>query len=157
MEYHNIEPVYDRESRILILGSFPSVKSRQAQFFYHHEQNRFWKVLAHIFTEELPLTIEEKKTFLHRHHIALWDVIASCEVKGSSDASIKAVKVNDLDRIINEAKIHHIYTNGNLSDRYFHQYFHYSLPCTKLPSTSSANARYSLEQLISFWQVISEE
>lgn len=71
MEYHNIEPVYDRESRILILGSFPSVKSRQAQFFYHHEQNRFWKVLAHIFTEELPLTIEEKKTFLHRHHIAL--------------------------------------------------------------------------------------
>lgn len=154
MEYHNIEPVYDKESRILILGSFPSVKSRQAQFFYHHEQNRFWKVLAYVFEDDLPKTVEEKKSFLHRHHIALWDVIASCEIKGSSDASIKEVKVNDLDRIINEGKIEHIYTNGNLSDQYYRQFFHYALPCTKLPSTSSANARYSLEKLISCWQVI---
>lgn len=157
MEYHNIEPVYDRESRILILGSFPSVKSRQAQFFYHHEQNRFWKVLAAVFADELPQTVEEKKRFLHTHHIALWDVIASCDIKGSSDSSIKNVKVNDLDRIVKHCPITAIYTNGNLSDRYYHQYFSYDIFCQKLPSTSSANAAYHLDRLISFWQMIKEE
>ena len=100
MTKHNIEPVYDQDSRILILGSFPSVKSREAKFFYHHPQNRFWKVLAALFQEEVPQTIEEKKTFLLRNHIALWDVIESCDIKGSSDSSITNVKVNDLDLIV---------------------------------------------------------
>ena len=100
MTKHNIEPVYNQDSRILILGSFPSVKSREAKFFYHHPQNRFWKVLAALFQEEVPQTIEEKKTFLLRNHLALWDVIESCEIKGSSDASITNVKVNDLDLIV---------------------------------------------------------
>lgn len=154
MEFHNIEPVYDNESRILILGSFPSVKSRQAQFFYHHEQNRFWKVLALVFADELPVTIAEKKQFLYKHHIALWDVIASCEIKGSSDSSIRNVKVNDLDKIISYSPIKHIYTNGRLSDTFFHRYFHYDIPCAMLPSTSSANARYRLEDLVACWQVI---
>lgn len=156
MEYHNIEPVYDKESKILILGSFPSVKSRQAQFFYHHEQNRFWKVLAAVFADELPQTVEEKKRFLHTHHIALWDVIASCDIKGSSDSSIKNVKVNDLDRIVKHCPITAIYTNGNLSDRYYHQYFSYDIPCRKLPSTSSANASYGLERLIDNWTIIKD-
>lgn len=154
MEYHNIEPIYNEQSRILILGSFPSVKSREAQFFYHHPQNRFWKILGHVFQDDIPQTIEEKKNFLLKHHIALWDVIESCEIKGSSDSSISQVKVNDLDRIINHCPIEHIYTNGNLSDKYYHRYFHYEIPCHKLPSSSPANAAYRLDQLIECWKII---
>ena len=112
MTKHNIEPVYNQDSRILILGSFPSVKSREAKFFYHHPQNRFWKVLAALFQEEVPQTIEEKKTFLLRNHLALWDVIESCEIKGSSDASITNVKVNDLDLIVKNCPVEKIITNG---------------------------------------------
>ena len=114
MQYHPIEPIYDDESTILILGSFPSVKSREAQFFYHHPQNRFWKILGAVFHDEVPQTIEQKKSFLHKHHIALWDVIASCEIQGSSDASIRQMTVNDLHRILESAQIEHIYTNGKL-------------------------------------------
>lgn len=154
MEHHNIEPIYDKNSRILILGSFPSVKSREAQFFYHHPQNRFWKVLANVFEDKVPQTIDEKKSFLLKYHIALWDVIESCDIKGSSDSSITNVKVNDLDRIIQHASIQHIYTNGNLSNKYYHLYFHYDILCDKLPSTSPANAAYSLEKLIMYWKVI---
>ena len=99
MIQHPIEPVYDKNSRILILGSFPSVKSREAGFFYGHPQNRFWKVLSSICGCEVPVTIEEKKTFLHENHIAVWDVIRSCDIEGSSDSSIKNVVVNDLGRI----------------------------------------------------------
>ena len=98
-EYHLIEPVYNKSSKILILGSFPSVKSREANFFYHHPQNRFWKILANIYNTELPETIIEKKEFLINQHIAVWDVIASCEIKGSSDSSITNVEVNDLKKI----------------------------------------------------------
>ena len=105
MTKHDIEPVYDQDSRILILGSFPSIKSREAKFFYHHPQNRFWKLLAALFQEEVPQTIEQKKELLIKHHLALWDVIESCEIKGSSDASIANVKVNDLDRIVKHCPI----------------------------------------------------
>ena len=110
-EYHLIEPVYNKSSKILILGSFPSVKSREANFFYHHPQNRFWKILANIYNTELPETIIEKKEFLINQHIAVWDVIASCEIKGSSDSSITNVEVNDLKKIIDQSQITHIYTN----------------------------------------------
>ena len=112
MIQHPIEPVYDKNSRILILGSFPSVKSREAGFFYGHPQNRFWKVLSSIYGCEVPVTIEEKKTFLHENHIAVWDVIRSCDIEGSSDSSIKNVVVNDLGRILNCADIRQIYVNG---------------------------------------------
>ena len=141
-EYHLIEPVYNKSSKILILGSFPSVKSREANFFYHHPQNRFWKILANIYNTEL--------------HIAVWDVIASCEIKGSSDSSITNVEVNDLKKIIDQSQITHIYTNGNLADRLYHRYFDeiIDLPVTKLPSSSPANASYSLTKLISFWKEI---
>ena len=134
MTKHNIEPVYNQDSRILILGSFPSVKSREAKFFYHHPQNRFWKVLADLFQEEVPQTIEEKKTFLLRNHLALWDVIESCEIKN--------------------CPVEKIITNGKAANRYYHQYFDYNLPVIQLPSTSPANAMYSLEKLIEKWKVI---
>ena len=98
--FHEIEPIFNRDSKILILGSFPSVKSREGHFFYNHPQNRFWKVLAKIFNCEVPQTIEEKKQFLLNNQIAVWDVIASCEIKGSSDSSIKHVVPNDLNRIL---------------------------------------------------------
>lgn len=156
MVYHNIEPVYDEQSKILILGSFPSVKSREAQFFYHHPQNRFWKILGAIFDDEVPQTIEQKKSFLHFHHIALWDVIASCEIKGSSDSSIQHVKVNDLNRIIQQSSIQHIYTNGKTSYQYYQKYFDFDIPYDYLPSSSPANASYSLEKLIEKWQIIKD-
>lgn len=154
--HHNIQPIYNKNSKILILGSFPSVKSRESQFFYHHSQNRFWKILANLFEENIPSTIEEKKTFLFKHHIALWDVIESCDIHGSSDSSIQNVKVNDLSLILNNAAIQCIYTNGKKSHQLYQKY---CLPKTQrddicLPSSSPANAQYSLERLIEEWQII---
>lgn len=157
-EYHLIEPIYDKDSKILILGSFPSVKSREANFFYHHPQNRFWRVLAAVYQDTVPEEIADKKAFLKRHQIALWDVIASCNIKGSSDSSISDVEVNDLNMIIANSSVKHIYTNGNLADKLYHRYFDtiIDLPVTKLPSTSPANAAYSLDKLLSYWCVINE-
>ncbi len=153
MPVHNINPVYDNESRILILGSFPSVKSREPRFFYGHKQNRFWKVLAEVLNAKLPESIEEKRAFLLKHHIAVWDVIESCTITGSSDSTIKDVKVNDLSCILQTADISHIYANGNKS---YELYMKYTYPKTKreiikLPSTSPANAGYSLERLVQIW------
>lgn len=156
---HNIPPIYDSDSQILILGSFPSVKSREAKFFYHHPQNRFWKVLASLYDSKPLLTIEEKKKFLLSHHIALWDVIHSCDIQGSSDSSIQNVHVNDLDTLLKQTKIKHIYTNGQKA----HQlYMKYCYPITQrkdfcLPSTSPANAAYSLDRLLTQWQKIKED
>ena len=157
-EYHLIEPIYDKDSKILILGSFPSVKSREANFFYHHPQNRFWRVLAAVYQDTVPEEIADKKAFLKRHQIALWDVIASCNIKGSSDSSISDVEVNDLNMIIANSSVNHIYTNGNLADKLYHRYFDtiIDLPVTKLPSTSPANAAYSLDKLLIYWWVINE-
>lgn len=157
-EYHLIEPIYDKDSKILILGSFPSVKSREANFFYHHPQNRFWRVLAAVYQDTVPEEITDKKAFLKRHQIALWDVIASCNIKGSSDSSISDVEVNDLNMIIANSSVKHIYTNGNLADKLYHRYFDaiIDLPVTKLPSTSPANAAYSLDKLLIYWRVINE-
>ena len=163
MEYthvtHTFGPVYDDASRILILGSFPSVKSREQQFYYGHPQNRFWKVLAAVFEDTLPETIPQKKAFLLEHHIALWDVIASCEIEGSSDSSIRNVIPNDISRILRDAPIRQIYTNGGTA---FKLYEKYCLPLTRqkairLPSTSPANAAYSLERLILEWSVYLKE
>ena len=157
-EYHLIEPIYDKDSKILILGSFPSVKSREANFFYHHPQNLFWRVLAAVYQDTVPEEIADKKAFLKRHQIALWDVIASCNIKGSSDSSISDVEVNDLNMIIANSSVKHIYTNGNLADKLYHRYFDtiIDLPVTKLPSTSPANAAYSLDKLLIYWRVINE-
>jgi len=153
---HPIEPVYDQDSRVLILGSFPSVKSREAGFFYGHPQNRYWKVLAAVFREEVPQTISEKKAFLLRNHIAAWDVIQSCDIVGSSDASIRNVVANDLRVILDAANIRQIYVNGKTAEKMFLKYTQQKLgrDCICLPSTSPANAAWSLERLVEAWQVV---
>ncbi len=150
---HTFEPVYDRESRVLILGSFPSVKSREQQFYYGHPQNRFWKVIAAIVGAEVPQGIEEKITMLKKNHIAVWDVIASCDIIGSSDSSIKNVTVNDFTAILAESKIQKLYANGGKSYDLYQKYAKKdtAMPIEKLPSTSPANAAWSLERLIEEW------
>ena len=159
MEIHTIAPVFDERSRVLILGSFPSVKSREAKFFYGHPQNRFWKTLAAVTKSECPVTIEEKKRFLLGNRIAVWDVIKSCDIEGSSDSSIRNVVPNDFTEILNTAKIEKIYANGSASYDLYRKYCEKTTnrEITKLPSTSPANARYSLERLIEEWSVIKNE
>lgn len=153
---HEIPPVYDEHSQILILGSFPSVKSRESQFFYGHPQNRFWKVLAEIFGEEIPVSVKEKKKLLLDNHVAVWDVIASCTIEGSSDSSIKDVVPNDLSCILKAANIRQIYCNGGTSYRLFCKYCQpvFNRTAVKLPSTSPANASYRLERLVGEWRQI---
>ena len=155
---HTIDPVYDDDSEILILGSFPSVKSREQQFFYGHKQNRFWRVMAQVLGCEVPEDILQKRAMLLTHHVALWDVIASCEITGSSDASIRDVKPNDLSCILSRADIRTIYTNGSKAYELYRKYI-YPVNGRKaypLPSTSPANAGYSLERLVEAWSVIKQ-
>lgn len=151
---HPIKPFFDENSRILILGSFPSVKSREQMFFYGHAQNRFWRVLSRAFSLNEPKSIEEKKELLKNNNIALWDVIASCEIIGSADSTIKNVKANDLSIILNNARIEKIIVNGKTAERYFNKYIepliNRSAIC--LPSTSPANATYSLDRLVEEWK-----
>lgn len=154
MEIHNIEPVYDKNSKILILGSFPSVKSREQKFFYGHPQNRFWKVISTITNEKLPQTIEEKKELLLRNNIAVWDVIQRCDIIGSSDSSITNVVVNDIKSILRKTNIQKIYANGEKAYKLFKKYYGEELKAEKLPSTSPANAQYSLEKLVEEWKII---
>lgn len=153
---HPFPPLYREDSRILILGSFPSVKSREQRFFYGHPQNRFWKVTAAVFGDEVPHSIEEKRAFLLRNKVALWDVIASCEIAGSSDASIKNVTANDLSPILGSAQIRQIFVNGKTAERMYNKYTLAATgrPAICLPSTSPANAARSLEDLIEAWKVI---
>lgn len=155
-QFHNISPVYDENSRILILGSFPSVKSRESGFFYGHPQNRFWRLLACIFEEEVPDTVEQKKAFLLRNQIAVWDVIASCEITGSADSSIKKAVPNDISSIVEACKIEQIYCNGNQSYRLYRKYMEPEInrEAICLPSTSPANAAWNLERLTERWSIV---
>lgn len=153
---HPFPPLYNKDSRILILGSFPSVKSREQMFFYGHPQNRFWKVISSVFECDVPQTIEEKKQLLLKHGIALWDVIASCEITGSSDSSIKNVKVNDLSKILEETDIRQIFVNGRTAEKYFKKYTKAQIKrdAICLPSTSPANAAWSVNRLVEEWKVL---
>ena len=155
-QVHTIPPIYDKDSRILILGSFPSVRSREVGFYYGHLQNRFWRILSALFEEALPEGNEARRAFLLRHHIALWDVIASCEITGSSDSSIKNAVPNDLGPLLNATQISHVYTNGGTAHRLYtrHLYPTLGIPATPLPSGSPANAAWSLERLVEAWRVI---
>ena len=155
MLIHTIPPLFDKNSEILILGSFPSVKSRETQFFYGHPQNRFWRVISKIFEEECPETVEQKRSLLLKHNIAVWDVIESCDIEGSADSSIKNVVPNDLSIILNNANIRQIFVNGRTAYRYFCKY-QKDLNAVCLPSTSPANAAFSLDRLILEWKVIKE-
>ncbi len=154
MEKHNIPPVYDKNSKIIILGSFPSVKSREEKFFYAHPQNRFWRVLAAVLSENVPQTVSQKKELLLSHGIALWDVIESCEIEGSSDASIKNAVPNDVMKIVNESGASRIFTNGKTAYNLYKKlvYPKTGIEAALLPSTSAANAAMSLEALISEWK-----
>lgn len=158
-EYHNIEPLYDKKSRILILGSFPSVKSREEQFFYAHPQNRFWRVMAALTENEIPKTVEEKKTLLLNSKIAVWDVIKSCDITGSGDSSIKNVVPNDITDILKTGNIRAIYCNGQTAYKLYGRYIEPKthIKATVLPSTSPANAAYSLGKLMEKWEVIKEK
>ncbi len=156
MPSHPIAPVYDERSQILILGSFPSVKSRESGFYYGHPQNRFWKLLAFLFEQELPTSNEQKHQFLLQNRIALWDVIASCEIEGSSDSSITEVKANDIQPILEGATIKAIFTNGKKADSLYSKYIFpkSQRPATCLPSSSPANASWTFEKLCEAWRVI---
>lgn len=160
MEYqhlhHTFEPVFDAESRILILGSFPSVKSRENQFFYGHPQNRFWKVMANVLEWKVPVTIEEKKEMLLANHVAVWDVIASCSIQGSSDTSIKDVVVNDFSRILDHSRVERIYVNGGKAYELYVRYAEKAtgIKAIKLPSTSPANAAWGQERLTKTWKTL---
>ncbi|MDD3337316.1 MAG: DNA-deoxyinosine glycosylase [Lachnospiraceae bacterium] len=158
-QIHEFQPIYNAKSKILILGTFPSVKSREQHFYYGHPQNRFWKVLAAICECAVPQTIEEKKQMLLEHGIAIWDVIASCDIVGSSDSSIKNVIPADLSVILEHAPIRQIYANGNKARDLYEKYAKEKtgLGIKGLPSTSPANASYSLEKLITCWSCIKSE
>lgn len=154
---HPFEPVFDKESEILILGSLPSVKSREQEFYYGHPQNRFWKVLAAIYRERVPQTREEKQAFLLRSHVAVWDVVASCDIIGSSDSTIRNVVPNDLTLILDNTAIKKICLNGGKAYELFCRYCELpgikrsSCEIVRLPSTSPANAAWSLERLVGEW------
>ena len=153
---HPFPPLYDGNSRVLILGSFPSVKSRETMFFYGHPQNRFWRVVSAVLGCECPQTVEEKKRMLHTHHIALWDTIASCEISGSSDSSIREAVPNDLMPILQTAPVRQIFCNGTAA---YQLYCRYQQKLTgreaiRLPSTSPANAAWSADRLIQAWSVL---
>lgn len=156
MIQHPFPPLFDENSKILILGSFPSVKSREQMFFYGHPQNRFWRVVAQVFGAPAPQTVDEKRAFLLQNGIALWDVIAGCNIMGSSDASIKDVTANDITLILNGAPIRRIFVNGKTAEKYYNKY---TKPLIQreaicLPSTSPANAAWTVEKLVAAWSVI---
>lgn len=153
---HTFEPVFDEHSRILILGSFPSVKSRENQFYYGHPQNRFWKLMALLLNVPVPQSIDEKKTMLLTHGLALWDVIASCDIKGSSDSSIKNAVPADISRILKAADIQTIIANGGTAFRLYGRYCEpvTGRPAVLCPSTSPANAAFSLERLTECWKPV---
>lgn len=154
MIIHPFPPLYNNNSEVLILGSFPSVKSREQAFFYGHPQNRFWKVLAAVFEKPTPMSIEEKKAFLLANKVALWDVIASCEIIGSADSTIKNARANDLAPILQNSCIRKIFVNGSTAKKYYDRYLlkQTGIEAILLPSTSPANAAWSVDRLVSFWK-----
>lgn len=155
---HTFEPIFDKNSEILVLGSFPSVKSRENNFYYAHPQNRFWRVVASVYSCPVPKTAEEKKNMLLSNKIAVWDVIKSCEITGSADSTIKSVIPNDLSEILSVADIKKIYANGKTAQSLYNKYIkkNTGVDIISLPSTSPANAAYSLEKLIKEWKIINE-
>lgn len=155
---HTIEPVFDEHSRVLVLGTMPSPKSREIGFYYGHPQNRFWRVLAALFDEPVPTTNAERTALLLRHHIALWDVLASCDIEGASDASIANAAPNDLTRITEAAPIQQVFCTGATAARLYEKLCEPTtgLPAVKLPSTSPANAAWSLNRLIEAYRPLAE-
>lgn len=155
---HNIPPVYDGKSVLLILGSFPSVRSREEGFFYMHKRNRFWPVMAHILGLPEPQSIEERKQLLLSHRIALWDVCSSCEIAGSGDASIRNAEANDICSLIEKTQIKAVFVNGRTAANLYHRLIEekIGLEAVVLPSTSPANASYNMEKLVESWRAVTD-
>ena len=155
---HPFGPLFDETSTVLILGSLPSVKSREQNFFYGHPQNRFWPLLAALFGEAAPQSVEEKRALALRHHVALWDTIYSCDIVGSSDSSIRSVVPTDLRPILAASGVKRIFCNGRTSGLYYNKYQEKVLhiEATVLPSTSPANAAWTMDRLMDAWRVILE-
>ena len=153
---HPIPPVWDEDCTVLILGSFPSVKSREGMFFYHHRQNRFWKTLAAVFDTPVPQSIEEKKAFVIRHRIALWDALEECDISGASDSSIRNPIPTDIPRLLGKTRIRAVFATGATAYRYYRKYNYprTEIEAIRLPSTSPANCAVSSEQLIEAYRVI---
>lgn len=158
-EKHEFSPVFDENSRVLVLGSFPSVKSREYGFYYGHPQNRFWKVVAAVTESPVPETVEEKKQLLLSHKIAVWDVIDSCDIAGSSDSSISNVVPANINRVLKKSKIRRIYANGTTAKKLYDTYQREAcgMEIALLPSTSPANAVWTLAKLVDAWRVIVQE
>ena len=156
MQVHPFDPIYDEDSRILILGTFPSVKSREVQFYYGHPRNRFWKTLATLLQADFPQTVDEKIQFLKTHHIALWDTCAACDIDGSADATIRRTVPNDIRPILKTADIRAIFCGGKTAGRLYEKYIFplTTIPAIVLPSTSPANAACTEEMLIHAWSAI---
>lgn len=156
---HPFKPIYNKESKILILGSFPSVKSREDNFYYAHPQNRFWRLLANILKCNTPTTVDEKKEMLLKNNIAIWDVLSSCDIVGSSDASIKNPVVNDISGIIKKTKITKVFFNGKKAFEVYNKYNNENLDINfeVLPSSSPANAMWSFEKLYEYWNNVIKE
>ena len=155
---HPFGPLFDERSRVLILGSFPSPKSREQAFFYGHPQNRFWRVIAAVLDRPVPTTVDEKRAFGAEAGIALWDVLAEVDIEGASDASIRNPRANDLAPILAAAPIERIFCTGATSCRYYHRLIEPELgiPATVLPSTSPANAAMTFERLVGAYAPIAE-
>ncbi len=156
MIVHPIPPLFSNESETLILGSFPSVKSREAEFFYGHPQNRFWAVVAEIYGYKKPTTVEEKKKLVLENKLAMWDVIESCEIEGSADSTISNVTANDLNIILSNSKVDRIFVNGKTAEKYYNKYTYpkTGIKAVCLPSTSPANAAWNIERLVEAWKTI---
>ena len=156
IQFHRISPIYDENSKILILGSFPSVKSREVNFYYGHPQNRFWKVMACVCGCEFPQTERDKKSLLFSNSIALWDVVAECRIRGSSDVSISDTVPNDIELLLKSTKIKKIFLNGKTAQKLYDKHFggKFDIEVQTLPSTSPANASYTFRRLVSEWSKI---
>lgn len=153
---HTFEPVFDKNSKVLILGTFPSRKSRESAFYYGHPNNRFWKVLSAVYKDNVPETVSDKKDFLLRHGVALWDVVYKCNIIGSSDNSIKDVVPNNINVILSHCDIRAIFANGQTAEKLYNKYIlgTSGIKIIGLPSTSPANAAWNMDRLTSAWSVI---
>lgn len=155
---HPFAPVADTRATVLVLGSFPSVKSRENAFYYGHPQNRFWRVLAILFAESVPQSVEEKIALLHRNRIALWDVVAACDITGSVDSELNPLAYNDVESLVKHTRIRRIFANGQTAGKLYRKHLepHTGMPVCILPSTSPANAAWSLERLAAAWRQLSD-
>lgn len=151
-KFYGFEPIFNNSSKVLILGSFPSVKSREVEFYYGNKQNRFWRVLCEAFGEQLPTSIEEKKRLCLNNGIALWDIVASCEIEGSMDTDITNYELVDLERVLSKCSIDKILCNGATSYKLTKSVYEGAIPVYKLPSTSPANVRFNKDEWLKHLQ-----